>query len=298
MRHLSKIVLLGMAAACIAGCEPNQTIKNIWKDTKAYYREYLNTPAVLEMHDTGDYKDYMLHLGAGMAALDTPLNQLLRVMDDSDRGPDNAWAMAQLRRFPWLSGLAVIDGEGNELARVPDYSLKDFDATLLLEADPKQRRSELRAYVQQSGLGPEIYVGKPVYMGDELKALVVAHFDMRALLAHNRGAAHLVIATPQVMLWPGLYDIEQTPLVGVDWEKTVLGNSSGTLSNSHGSFQWVSSYFANLPIIYAIASSGDFSTSTEQLEMLDYADAFAVPNINIAPPAPQDDSSLGEFLDE
>ncbi|MDR2892379.1 MAG: PDC sensor domain-containing protein [Deltaproteobacteria bacterium] len=270
--------LLGLAA-----CEPNQTVNNVWKDTKAYYREYLNTSAVLELQDISEYQDYLLTLGSGMAEIDEELRQLSRVLDDSDRGTDTAWALAVLKRFPWLSGLAILDADGAILARVPEYSLKEFDASPLLEEDPKQRRSNLRAYVQQSPLGPEIYLGKPVYVANEQRAVVLVHFDMRALLARHRKAAELVLATPQVMLWPGIYDIEATPLTTADWPSLVKNNVIGTLSNANGTFYWSYSFLANLPIIYAIPSEGAFPQRPEQMELLDYASAFAMPEINLAP---------------
>lgn len=297
-RNLCKIILAVVLCAGVVGCEPNQTVKNIWKDTKSYYREYLNTPATLELHGIQNYQDYMLRLGAGMAAIDEQLNQLTRVMDDSDRGPDNAWAMSLLRRFPWLSGLAVIDGYGNEMARVPEFSLKEFDASPLLEEDDKQRRTSLRAYVQDSPLGPEIYLGKPVYVSDELRAVVVAHFDMRALLAHYKFAAGMVVATPQVMLWPGVFDIDQTPVPTADWNSLVKSGVSGTISNKNGEFYWICSYFGNLPIIYALPSGGAFATRPDQLELLDHADAFAVPTLTSPPDPGYRDEPLGEYIDE
>ena len=310
-RNLRKLFCLGLicsaSALGLAACEPNQTVKNVWKDTKAYYYEYLNTPAVLELRDTSEYQDHLLVLGSGMAEVDEDLRQLSRVLDDSDRGTDTAWALAILKRFPWLSGLAILDADGAILARVPEYSLKEFDASPLLEEDPKQRRSNLRAYVQENPLGPEIYLGKPVYVANEQRAVVLVHFDMRALLAHHRKAAELVVATPEVMLWPGIYEIEATPLPEADWASLVKSNVVGTLSNNNGSFYWSYSFLANLPIIYAIPSSGEFPVRPEQLEMLDYASAFAVPAINVAPAESEasmldaddeDDAYLGETLNE
>jgi hypothetical protein len=252
-------------------------MKDFWKDTKDYYHKYLNTPAQLELADTSGHPQYMLALGAGMSALDEQLRKLSRVMDDSDRGPSDEWAMDVFSRFPWLAGLAILEGDGTVTARIPEYSLKEFDAQPLLQEDPKQKRSSLRAYVQQNPLGPEIYLAKPVYMGDELRAMVVAHFDMRALLATQRSAAELIIATPEVILWPGIFDIDQTPLPRENWNNILSKDVSGILSNEHGKFFWSYSFFANLPIIYALPVEGTFTTIPAQLEALDFADAFAVP---------------------
>jgi hypothetical protein len=260
-----------------SACEANQGLKDFWKDTKGYYFKYLNTPATFELTDTSVHPGYMLELGADMSVIDEELRQLTRVMDDSDRGPDEEWAAAVFRRFPWLAGLAILDGDGSVTARIPEYSLKEFDAQPLLQEDKKQRRSSLRAYVQQSPLGPEIYLAKPVYMGDELRAMVVAHFDLRALLALHRNAADVIVVASDTVLWPGIYDIDQTPIPRADWNNIVSGGVSGTLGNEHGVFYWCYSYFANLPIIYALPVEGDFPALPAQLEALDFAEAFAVP---------------------
>jgi hypothetical protein len=267
-----------LCLVAFSACDNNQGIKDFWKDTKGYYNKYLNTPAQFELMDASAHPAFMLALGSGMSVIDEELRQLMRIMDDSDRGPNNEWAMGVFKRFPWLAGLAILEGDGSITAKIPEYSLKEFDAQPLFTEDPKQRRSSLRAYVQQSPLGPEIYVAKPVYMGDELRAMVVAHFDIRALLARNKDAANFVITTTETVLWAGIYDIDQTPIPKADWKNLTTSDVSGTLSNEHGRFYWSYSYFANLPIVYALPVEGDFPTIPEQLEALDYADAFAVPN--------------------
>ncbi|MDR1125332.1 MAG: hypothetical protein LBM64_04625 [Deltaproteobacteria bacterium] len=306
-----KAVYVCALALCLASAAcsgPNQELRDFWKGTKGYYYEYLNTPVMLTLQDTSEHSDYTLRLGAAMSAVDEELRQLCRVMDDSDRGVDNEWVMSTLRRFPWLAGLAVLDGDGFVLARVPQYSLKDFQPDQLFEEDPKQRRTNLRAFALDGALGPEIYIGKPVYIADELRAMIVAHFDMRALLDHRREAAAMVIATPEVILWQGIYDLSETPIPMTDWKAKVKSEVFGAVSNERGRFYWCFTYFANLPIIYAIEESGDFTRSPEQIELLDSAGAFAAPNINLTPSAvtaPPDqpdqadgDDYAGEALEE
>ena len=284
----------------LVSCGPNQDLKNAWKETKSQYYRYLNTPAVLTLFDTTEHADYAVKLGSAMAKVDEELKQLQRVMDDSDRGLDNNWAAAIFKRFPWLSGIAVLDGAQYVMARMPDYSLKEFKPEQLFDEVPRQRPGDLRAIVLDNPLGPEIYLGKPVYISGELRAMVVAHFDMRALLSHHRSAAEMAVVTPEAILWPGVYDISETPIPTTDWQSLVRRDVSGAVSNEKGKFHWCFSYFANLQLIYAVAESGSFGVYPEQLELLDAADAFAVPSINLAPPTPpmNEPSTTGEALDQ
>lgn len=266
----------------LSACSNNQTARNLWKGTKSYYYKYLNTPTQLEM-EKADFSDYEIYLGSSMYDIEQQLRLLQRVMDDSDRNPDMNWVNSTLRRFPWLGGVAIINPLGVPMALVPEYALKQFDATPLLESVKGQRTTQLRSYIQKSPLGPEVYLGKPVYVDDELQAMVVVHFDMRALLSYAKNPNIVAIVSDDVVLWPGVYDIDETPLVGQDWKRLTSKSVLGKVKNHNGEFYWNSSYFANTPLVFAIASSGEFPLKPEQLEELVNLGALAVQPANVLP---------------
>lgn len=297
IQRLSLVV--SICALAMPGCGSGQGAKDVWKTTKSYYNEYVNTPAVLSLDDTGNNSDYELALGAAMTDIDQKLRQLIRAMDDSDRGINNDWVNAMARRFPWLSGIAVVNGQGEPLARVPDFDIKEFDVKPLLVEDPKQKRASLRAYVQKSPLGPEIYLAKPVYVDNALQAMVIAHFDMRALMATTANPELVAVFSTNGKLWSAVYDIDSTPLKDADWGRLVKNNTKGTLSNKIGTFYWSSMYFANLPIVYAIPSKGNFPLKPEQLEELRGYGTFgsAPPRpVQAAPVAPPPPAPLRESV--
>ncbi len=270
-----------LVSVALVGCRPPQTVKNAWKETRSYYREYLNTPATLNLEDKGDARDYQAVLASAVADFDLQLRDLERMLQNSDLNPDPAWVTKTTTRFPWLSGLALTDSEGYPRAQVPPSYPKPFDVSDLTTLDTKQLRKDLRACVQDDPLGPEIYVGNPIYAGTDFKGLIVVHFDPRTLIARTADPANLVIAGPDGVIWPGIFDPQSTPVAGVKWGEVVKDSAYGTVSNDRGTFYWVTRYLGNLPLIYAVRVKGDFPLHTENLSSLETAASYALGSVNL-----------------
>ncbi len=264
-----------------AGCRPPQTVKNAWKETRSYYNEYLNTPATLNMEDKGDARDYQAVLAAAVSDFDLQLRDLERTLQNSDRNPDPAWVKRVTTRFPWLAGLALTDSEGFPRAQVPPSYAKPFDIGSLTTVDKKQLQKDLRASIQEDPLGPEIYVGNPVYVGSDFKGLIVVHFDPRTLIARTADPANIMIACPKGIIWPGIFDAQSTPVAGVNWGEVVKDKAYGTVSNDKGTFYWVTRYLGNLPLVYAVKVKGDFPKNLENLSALEAATAYALGPVNM-----------------
>lgn len=285
------LLLLIIAVSFLAaGCRASQSMKDAWKGTRSYYYEYLNTPAGLNMDDKGDVENYQAVLGSAIADYDLQLQELERVLHNSDRNPDAAWVTAITTRFPWLSGVVLTDEFGTPQAKVPPNFPKPFAAESLLEHDPKQRVKDLRAVVLNDPLGPEIYLGNPVYVGGEFRGVIITHFDPRVLLARTGDPAKVMIAAPGGIIWPGIYDAAATPMAKTDWEKLLREEHSGILKNDLGSFYWISRYLGNLPLVYAIRIQGEFPLRQDNLQALAQANAFAIGTVHfpdMMPEAPQ-----------
>jgi len=281
-----------MVAACIlllTGCRTPQTIKDTWKGTRSYYYEYLNTPAQLDMDDKGNIEDYEAALGASIAEFDLRIQELERALQNSDQNPDAVWVSTMTTRFPWLSGIALTDDLGIPRAKIPPVYAKPFEIGTLLEVDPKQQIKDLRAFVQEDPLGPEIYVGNPVYIGADFRGVITVHFDPRTLLARTADAAHVMIAGPKGILWPGIYDAAATPIADVNWEERVTKQISGIERNELGSFFWICRYIGNLPLIYAVRIQGEFPLHEDNMQGLAVANSLAIGPMNLsmlqAPPS-------------
>ena len=119
------------------GCSKSQTVKDSWKFTTRQYRTYLNTPASVDLNDSGSCEVYELALGEMVLPVDMELQKLIRAMENSDHNPDQRWVMSMVQRLPWLSGVALADGQGNVVAQYPEFFAKGFDISPLLTPDPK-----------------------------------------------------------------------------------------------------------------------------------------------------------------
>ncbi len=264
-----------------SGCRTPQSVKNVWKETKYYYYTYLNTPVTLNFEDQGDSEEYQQTLASAVSEFDMRIGDLERVLQNSDKNPDAAWLARMTERFPWLSGLALTDASGNAGAKLPMDYPKPFDVLPLLEEDPKQQIKDLRAFVQQTPQGPEIYLDNPVYLGGDFRGLVVVHFDPRVLIGQVTNPGVFMLAGPDGIIWPGMFDAEATPVAAINWGEVVKDQSYGTVSNEQGTFYWVARYLGNLPLVYAVKVSGEFPERLENMAGLTEALPFALGKLDL-----------------
>ena len=245
------VVLLTIAAI---GCSKSQTVKDSWTFTTRQYRTYLNTPASVDLDDKGSCEVYELALGEVVLPLDMELQKLIRAMENSDHNPDQRWVMSMMQRFPWLSGVALADGEGKIVAQYPEFFAKTFDITPILAPDPKQRPGALRAYAQPDAEGAEVYLGNPVFGGEEMRGLIVAHFDIRSLATMSSDPGSFMIASPVGILWTGRFG-QGGPVASTDWANVLAKSSCGVVGPKDSGFFWTTRYLGNFPLVYAVPVS-------------------------------------------
>lgn len=249
---MSRLFLLCLLSCSVfwTGCSTNQTAKDAWKYTKRQYYSYVNTPATIDMDDTGSAKSFQLALSEHIMEVDRRMERLIRKMENSDISPDQRWVIDMVSEFPWLSGVALVDETGQMMSHYPAEPMKPFDATPLLEEDPKQNITNLRSYLQDTALGPEMYIAKPVYTDGVFRGLVVAHFDPSVLLQECPiDPNQIAIVCPQGPIWTG--SNVGGSLAGHDWSDELTRRTSGY----HNDVYWTTRYFGNLPVIYGISTS-------------------------------------------
>jgi hypothetical protein len=242
-------------------------LRDTWKFTKRQYTTYLNTPATLNMNARGNWEPYELALGEAVFTIDNELQRLVRAMENSDHNPDQDWVLSMIGRFPWLSGVALVDRAGALIAQYPEHFAKPFDATPLIEPDPRQRPGDLRAYAQLSPAGPEIYIANPVYgSGAEvLRGLIVSYFDPRLLATMTHDPGSFMLVSPAGVLWHGQYGPNSITVVEAqDWADMLRRRSHGLIGNKREGYFWTTRYVGNLPIVYVISVSATPTFSTER----------------------------------
>jgi hypothetical protein len=264
MSRFSLFLPLCLLLVAVIGCQKSQTMKDSWKFTTRQYRTYLNTPASVDLADKGSCEVYELALGEAVLAVDMELQKLIRAMENSDHNPDQRWVMSMMDRFPWLSGVALVEGSGALAARYPEYFAKNFDVSPLLVPDPKQRPGALRAYAQPDPAGAEIYLANPVFGDEELKGLIVAYFDIRALATLSADPGSFAMASPVGVLWPGSFGAKGGTLDKVDWDPLLKEKSCGLIGPDGSQFFWTTRYLGNLPLVYAMPASATPAASEAQ----------------------------------
>lgn len=254
MQRLLLLALVAVGLSISIGCSQSQTVKDSWKFTTRQYRTYLNTPAELNLDDKGDCELYELALGEAVLNVDGELHRLIRAMENSDHNPNQAWVMSMLQRFPWLTGVALVDGSGTLVAQYPEHFAKPFDAQPLMEADPKQPMGALRAYVQTTPAGPEVYVANPAFGNEEMRGLIIALFDPRVLATTSADPGAFVIASPAGVIWAGSFG-DGSAVATHNWEETLKQKSCGLIGTPGSDFFWTTRYLGNLPLVYAVPVS-------------------------------------------
>lgn len=253
----------------VSGCASNQTAKDTWKGTKSLYRSYLNVPATVDLENRVDIGDTDSHLAVSAEKVNRELSNLERWIENSPGDFDASWVQKTLKRFPWLSGLALTDANGDVLGKQAQGFMKEFNVEPLLVVDPKQSLSALRAYVQASPLGYEVYLGNPIYFGEDFRGLMVAFFEPRNVVGFSPEPEQLIMASAHEVFWPGVYEASSLPVSGGEWAKTLANRPAGTVSNSAGTVKWTSRYFANLLFAYGVVEKGSFPQNKEQMVGVD-----------------------------
>ena len=250
MRCIRPRILCLLVALVLAlpGCAQ---IEGYYKDTKKFYYSHINRPSTLDVTDRTVLENAESGLVQRMVTLDSEIIKLEKALDAFATPPDAAGASALLRRFPWLSGLAMIAPDGTLGASIPPAPLKQLDYSPLLEPAPKALPRDLRAFVQDTPLGPEIVLARPFLQEDQLQVILAASFDFRALLPYVSSPGDLVVRSADTLLWCGDIDYDASPMAKVDWAAMLKEESYGELSNENGSMIWVTRYLGGQPLVFA-----------------------------------------------
>lgn len=254
-RHCIILLVFTLFAA---GCSSNQSVKNVWKSTKGAWYTYVNKPIYIDYKDKGDIKAHEKILSAHMLGVDLELTQLERVMTNADRPPTDEWVGKLFERFPWLDGFVGISAQGEIIGMAPGLPIKPLDLGALLTHDEKQKSRLMRGSIQDTPMGPEVFLTTPIFNGQEFMGVVSAYFDIRSIVHKSANPEELIILSPQAILWGGKYDIEATSLASTDWPALIALHSKGTISDGAGTFYWIVRHMGMQPLIFVAPVAGAF----------------------------------------
>ncbi len=228
----------------LAGCGVTDT--QAYKSSRRFYYSYVNTPAKLDLSDPSTLSEADSRLVTRIAGLDQQLTNLERAMDGMSQPPDSATAQSFAQRFPWLSGMVLIDPQGAPLAGT--QMMKQLDFQPLLEVAPDAKVRDLRAHIQDNPLGPEVMLARPFLTGENLKFLFVVTFDFRALLRYAQTREDLLVRTADLVLWGGE---NISTLDSVPWAEVLHKRSYGRERDGNRVDTWIARYLCDIPIVFA-----------------------------------------------
>lgn len=253
-----RCVVVFVVMLLATGCSSNQTVKNVWKGTKNVWYAYVNKPMHIDYKDKGDIKAHEKILAVHMMGVDVELTHLERVMTNADKPPTEEWVETLFKRFPWLDGFVGIKADHQIIGVAPGLPLKPLDLGALLIADEQQKSRDVRGSVQDTPMGPEVFLTTPLFDGQNFLGVVSAYFDMRSLVNQSVNPEELIIVSPQAILWGGKYDVEATSLASTDWPALIATSSKGTISDGAGTFYWIVRYLGKQPLIFVAPVAGAF----------------------------------------
>lgn len=266
MRISRTSLLLLLVVLSASAC--TQTTKDYWKTTKGYYYEYLNKSATVDMDDISIYSTGEGYLAETLPPVERVLEYFERTLYSLEKAPSDNWVYAFVQRFPWIEGVALIDIDGKVVHQWPSTGLKEHDYSFIQEDTANPEVRHLIGHATDSDLGPHVYVATQILEKAQPAGHFVVHFDPRALFSHVEGSKEFMVVAPGALLWPGMFQVDSTPVADVDWKERTNSSLSGKISNSNGTFAWYTIMVGTLHMVFAAPDEGSFPEAPGQIQML------------------------------
>ena len=197
-----------------------------WEGSKSLYSEYINTDPAVDL-DKVEHARWEEKMARSLTPVDTQLTMMLRRLGLQSTVPDGAWVDSFMADFPWLGGCVVAGMDGEIMVQRPEMGMKPLNIQPFVDLGQEFKDRGMRAWFDDTPLGPEIYAAVPVFNGNELAGFVAAHFDMRNLMTLSDAPADLIVVTPQQVQWGGEYEAEAQELAPASLGRAAHGAGPG-----------------------------------------------------------------------
>lgn len=195
-----------------------------------------------------------------LAYLFTPVDERIQLLAEEistvDTRPDREWYTSFGVRYPWLSGLSIIDAEGNTELAVPEQGMRPLPVERLMALRDSWERTSLAVDVQTDELGSEIYFVQPLTTQGKWTGLIVVHFDPRSLQRYCPAPERLLVMTPEQDLWPFERQEDREAMHSVDWPDELSDDVSGKLEAGNREYHWLGRRLGKVHILYAVGVDG------------------------------------------
>ncbi|MDK2921838.1 MAG: hypothetical protein PWR24_1395 [Desulfonauticus sp.] len=173
----SRFFLISLGLVILLGCS---WAKKGWRTTTSLYKEYVLPTTRVDINKPVEGETSELEFAAFLERSDARLQEFLQEFSVQDTFPTEAWAKQIFLRFNWLNKIEVRDEKGEVFFTYPKENLKQVNFSYL--AKDLKKLKGLSATLQDTILGPEIALFKPIYTDKKVKLLLLVHFDPRSLI--------------------------------------------------------------------------------------------------------------------
>ncbi|MEF2145881.1 MAG: hypothetical protein V3573_10580 [Desulfovibrionaceae bacterium] len=247
------ILLLLLLAIMAVSCS---TLEEGWKDTVdvAYdVHGFVNPDPQVDFDRYQFDNPNQEKLARLMTPVDGPVKSLIRYVSDRDSYPDQKWTDLLFLRYPWIHNLIIVDPEGWMLDRFPEEPLKRIDHPLIYEA--VWRETFLQTVVDYPELGPELYVGTPMFKNADFAGLILVSFDPRTLFSFCPEPEELIIIQPGGGVWSMDESVDKDALKALDWNEMLEDDVTGDVMAGDTKYTWIVRYVGRDPYVYATKSA-------------------------------------------
>lgn len=246
-----RLVILSVVAMFIlGGCS---TIDKTWRQTKKSVKGFMDIDPSIDLKEPLDADSAEVKLGELVMPVDQKLESMLRTLESQDTAPSPEWIDEFMGRHSWVSGIRVIDLEGNILHDIGGIGLRQVDfAPILAEQDSLLRR-RMQGMTVIDDLGSAIYVANPMFKDKDLSGLIIVSFEAEPLAQMSPNPQDLLILSTEGVLWSGENAAGVSSLASQNWEEILKNEAYGHISSGGGSIFWVGRFIGyNKQIIYAL----------------------------------------------
>ncbi|WP_457572317.1 hypothetical protein [Desulfovulcanus sp.] len=241
-------LILVLIVFLISGC-------TAWKSTKKFYKEYIDPNPKIDLQANGLDNEVEEYFARIFYPVDLQLSEVVSRLNVQDTYPDEAWFEQMLKDFPWLSGVAAIDKDGQVLVRRPAHSVKELEYTMLLTKELRTSDSKIRVCLQDSEFGPEVYLSRPFFKDNQAQGILVVHFDPRSWARLSPSPEEFAIIAEGKLLWAGKYVELGKLLTQINRTELLKDGVFGQLEIKNRSFYWFSRPVEENWFIYLMAES-------------------------------------------
>lgn len=185
--------------------------------------------------------------------MDEPLSNLIRLVGAQDSPPSPEWFELLFMHYPWLDGAFMIDAHGNFVFKHPEQGVKPVNVTSLLEYKGDWVGLDVKAHIDYTEFGPEVYIYSPLFKSTEWIGLIAVHFDLRTLFKFCPEPKDILILAPENHVYSGNSTLDGQALATLDWKEILYDGVCGREKAGNATYTWLSRYIGDdLRLVYAV----------------------------------------------